>query len=238
MKNDDWKILPAESVERKPRLPRFTLFSLNDILGHYKENIDEVDKNISLAEKYRACNERHTAESICRSQIVFIESAFDFYMHEITRFSFQEIHEKRWPQTEKYRNLLVSMKDLTELMDSENSIELFVSIISRQFSFRQLISNDEFHNQLNLIGLNYKAIAEKSFYKRGDCTKPERKMKKFLTDLYNCRNCIAHQASREPRNAKPISVDVGTVMNYKEDMNKIVYAIDNELRKKSMNPFS
>ena len=47
-------------------------------------------------------------KDILRSQVVFLDSAFDFFMHEATKYGMVQIFQGIWEKTEKY------MKEIEE----------------------------------------------------------------------------------------------------------------------------
>ena len=228
--NRDWNIRPAETDSREPRIPQLVSFSLDDIIGHFNESLSEIDNAITIAEKSIGKENKGIFDTFLRCQVVLIESAFDFYMHELTRFGLTAIHEKEWKETEKYLNLQITMKELNRLIAAENHPDAFAEIISTKFSFRSFISPDEVKGLFKMLGIKYKDIADKAFYLHDDTKKTMDKMNSFLRELMDCRNMIAHQAGRNPRNAMQEPVSLEKVREYQEGITRIVAAIDEQAR--------
>ena len=203
-------------------------------MGHFQESIREINANVHHANECLLHGKIDTSNSILRSQIIFLESAFDFYMHEITRWTLVEIHEGRRRKTKGYNTMAISMKDVEDIIDSENSPAVFGDVVARKFSFRTMLENDQFRGQLSLLGLNYKDIADHCFYQKGDKRKSEDKMKELISDLYKLRNDIAHHASRNQYDAVPLSITSDALCDYRDGVISIAEAIDMVVRMKSL----
>ena len=67
-------------------------------------------------------------ENIWRAQIVFLASALDFYMHELTKYGLCEIYNENWERTDKYENLQVNMTVHKIVGLLERSVSICVSI--------------------------------------------------------------------------------------------------------------
>lgn len=79
---------------------------------------------------------------------------------------------------------------------------------------------------MNLLGLDIYKIADNAFYNRGSTEKTMSKLKKILNDLYERRNIIAHQFDRQHTNAVKKEISQDLVMNFIEDVSRIVEAVN------------
>ncbi|MDE5823586.1 MAG: hypothetical protein K2H91_02730, partial [Lachnospiraceae bacterium] len=61
-------------------------FDLDQILQHFIETVDMIKVQFHVADELIVSGKRMEGENIWRAQIVFLASAFDFYMHEITKY--------------------------------------------------------------------------------------------------------------------------------------------------------
>ncbi len=68
---------------RTKKLSPIITFDLNEILNHFNETICDIQSQGEIANKLPD-NNKTDAENIWRAQIIFLASALDFYMHEIT----------------------------------------------------------------------------------------------------------------------------------------------------------
>ena len=74
-------------------------------------------------------NGMHFASEIWRSQIVFLDSALDFYIHEVAKLGIIKIFNNEWDETNQYREIKVSMDFALRLADSyENADDLLGEI--------------------------------------------------------------------------------------------------------------
>lgn len=94
---------------------------------------------------------KEEAENIWRAQIIFLASAFDFYMHELTKYGLCQIYEEQWDRTEKYENIQVKMKDVEEALKSGEEIDWFLEYINSYYQGMTMVSFDAVKEQCNLF---------------------------------------------------------------------------------------
>ena len=85
-------------------------FELDQILQHFVEAIQSINAQFDVADGLVEYGKVIEGENIWRAQIVFLASALDFYMHELTKYGLCEIYNENWDRTDKYENLQVNMK--------------------------------------------------------------------------------------------------------------------------------
>jgi len=100
-------------------------FNLLEIKEHFDESLHSIRKQFDVAEYLISVGKFKEAENIFRSQIVFLESILDFFMHEITKFGLYRIFTKEWPITEKFNNLEIPMSKLMNALTDTESTEWF-----------------------------------------------------------------------------------------------------------------
>ena len=61
-------------------------FKLDQIMKHYKETMQAVDAQFRVADELLRAGQNEEGENIWRAQIIFLASAVDFYMHELTKY--------------------------------------------------------------------------------------------------------------------------------------------------------
>lgn len=95
---------------RSKVVPLIVRFEMEEIKQHFDESMSVVEGMFAVA-KNLLDNENETqAENIWRAQVVFIVSAFDFFMHEITKFGLGKIFDGEWNPTIKYSNINISLE--------------------------------------------------------------------------------------------------------------------------------
>ena len=63
-------------------------FELDQILQHFTETIQAINAQFDVADELFESGKVIEGENIWRAQIIFLASAFDFYMHELTKYGF------------------------------------------------------------------------------------------------------------------------------------------------------
>lgn len=80
-------------------------FELDQILQHFTEAIQTISAQFDVADELVESGKVIEGENIWRAQIIFLASALDFYMHELTKYGLCEIYNENWDRTDKYENL-------------------------------------------------------------------------------------------------------------------------------------
>lgn len=223
-----------EPSERKvdtqdKRVADIIIYQLEAVKEHYDENLELITKQFSIAEKLLQEGKTDAAETIWRTQIVLLSSAFDFFMHEIVWYGLDKIYDGNWSQTEQYKNLTIRIEVLQTIIEDLDSKEWFTDYITEKYKRQTLMCFGDVRDHLNLIGVSVKNIAKNAFYQQGCKVSPEDQMKQKLDGLYSRRNRIAHQSDRSERDAEREAITENQVKNYIENTNKIVNAIIGEV---------
>ena len=173
------------------------------------------------------------ARNIWSSQIVFLESAFDFYLHELTKFGLFEMFKGNWEKTEKYNNLSVKMKIVDKALNMREDTDWFLQFISEFYKGITLVSYQSLKDQMNLLGLDLQKVADGVFYERGSSIKTKNKLETRLEKLYYRRNIIAHQSGRRHYDAIREEITKDMVKEHIEDIKRIVAQIQELARQKA-----
>ena len=220
----------AEEVREK-KIYKTVQFEANEILERFNKNIEEIKKQSELISDLKDDN-LEFYKDILRTQIVFLDSAFDFYMHEITKYGMCKIYDGVWKRTEKFNNYTIKMKDLYDVENEGRNTNWFVEIVNRNSSTEVYMSKDSVIDQLKLIGLDWQQIANDAFYEEGDTEKPVDKFKRAIQSLFIRRNIIAHQADCIHQTAEKNDISEEEVDTHLENIIKIVGAINTRLIEK------
>ena len=205
-------------------------FELDEIMQHFTETIVAINAQFDVADELLKSGKVTEAENIWRAQIIFLASAFDFYMHELTKYGLCEIYNENWERTDKYDNLQVNMKAIEVALKSGEDIDWFLEYINSYYQTMTMVSYESVKEQFNLLGINLALVADGAFYQRGGTEKTKDKLKRRLNELFSRRNIIAHQTDREHTDAQVKNITKDIVINYICDIKKIVNAIDAEVR--------
>lgn len=207
-------------------------FELNEILEHFTETVMAIKNQFPIAAQLVEFGEKTDGENIWRAQIIFLASAFDFYMHELTKYGLCEIYNENWGRTKKYENLKVDMRVLEEALKSGEEIDWFLEYINGFYRTITMVSFESVKDQLNLLGIDLKAVADMAFYERDGAEKTKDKLERRLNELFGRRNFIAHQMDREHTDAQMKHITEQIVQNFIADTERIVKSIDAEARRK------
>lgn len=207
-------------------------FELSEIKEHFSDTLSAINRRYRTANYYRLIGCDRDANYIWQSQIVFLESAFDFFMHEMTKYGLCKIFDGCWHETEKYRHIMVDLETTTKALSNPEDVKWFLEYINQYYRKDTFTSYESVKDQLNLLGLNMQAVADTAFYQREATEKTIDKMKRRLNELYSRRNIIAHQSNRWHEDAVEHSIDETIVRNFVDDIKKIVDAICDECKNK------
>ena len=116
-------------------------FELDQILQHFVEAIQSTNAQFDVADGLVEYGKVIEGENIWRAQIVFLASALDFYMHELTKYGLCEIYNENWDRTDKYENLQVNMKVIEVALKSGEDIDWFLEYINNPELFTEQYLN-------------------------------------------------------------------------------------------------
>ena len=172
------------------------VFGITEIEKHFQESVRAIENKFPLALKLQETGNIDDAMDVWRTQIVFLESAFDFYMHELVKLGIISIFNGEWNggKSTKYLNLSFSMSYLEDALKDSTKDVWLKNWINEKYSSITMMSYEDLNKVCNLLELDMANISNEVFYERGDTVKTSEKLKTFMNDLYSRRNMIAHQA--------------------------------------------
>lgn len=207
-------------------------FELDQIVQHFTETLQAINAQFEVADELIVSGRVTEGENIWRAQIVFLASALDFYMHELTKYGLCEIYNENWSRTNKYDNIQINMKVIEVALKSGEDIDWFLEYINNYYRTITMVSYDSVRDQLNLLGIDLQAVADNAFYQKGGTEKTADKLKRRLNELFGRRNLIAHQTDRAHTDAQFGNITKDIVQGFIRDIEKIVNSIDVEARNK------
>ena len=219
-----------ESREKKPS--EVINFELDEIKKHFDENIIDIENQFEIINILDSKKDKEKIDCILRSQVVFLGSSLDFYFHGITKFGLMKIYEGVWEETSKYKNIEVKMDIVSKALRETESSEWFIEFINSKYAGVTMMAWESIKSQLNLIGLNVQNVARDAFYDKDSSEKVEIKIKRRVGELFYRRNSIAHQFDRLHSDASKIEISKEIVVEFIEDVKKIVNAVHENAKKK------
>lgn len=225
-------ILPQEGIREKISSTNVIRFYLDEIESHFDENLQYIISQFNIADELIQNKRLEDARNIWSSQIVFLESAFDFYLHELTKYGLSEMFAGNWEKTDKYCNLSVQMSIVDRALNSREDTDWFLDFVNAFYREITLVSYKSVKDQMNLLGLNLQELADAVFYEVDSKIKTKDKLKACLDSLYNKRNVIAHQSGRRHSDAQKEIITKDMVEKYIEAIDKVVRKIQELAREK------
>lgn len=221
-----------ETREKISSASNIVKFQLGEIEEHFDENLQYIQSQFDIADELLQSAREEEARNIWSSQIVFLESAFDFYLHELTKFGLSEMFAGNWDKTEKYNNLSVRMSIVDKALNAREDTEWFLEFVNGFYRELTLVSYKSVKDQMNLLGLELQEVADAVFYEMGSNIKTKDKLENCLEGLYHKRNVIAHQSGRRHSDAQREEITKDMVEKYIEEVEKIVRKIQELARQK------
>lgn len=232
MKERSLDLASRREETREKASPVIVKFCLNEIKEHFDENLRYIREQFFVADELLACGKDKEAENIWSAQIVFLESAFDFYLHELTKVGLSEMFAGNWQKTEKYNNLSVKMSIVDKALNAREDSAWFLEFVDEFYREITLVSYQSVKDQMNLLGFNLQEVADAVFYERDSSVKTKDKLERCLKTLYYRRNMIAHQSGRRHSDAQREMITKDMVEQYICDIEKIVETMQDLAKQK------
>ncbi len=183
--------VPERKVETRNKKERIRIknIDLQDIQKRFDESIADVERLFGVLAELKE-KRVDGSEDILRSQILFLDSALDFYIHEITKFGLVQIVDAvpGWNVTDDFKKFRVSLNFLKRVYQNREDIKVILKELNASIQYSSFMRFDAIKGQLMLIGVTDIEGFE-SF-------------KNVIDDLSCRRNAIAHSSDRDDRGEK------------------------------------
>ena len=229
MKNNEFEPNVRKVNTRHPQKTPLK-FTIDEIYSHFADDISSI-KAIDSLLKERVLTDTNY-QMLLSSQLVFLESSFDFFIHEISKYGFLKIYNSEWTSTEKTINLKININELIKCIDKEELNDIIYELLNSAWSTEVFISYDNFKDQLNLIGLKIEDVMKAAFPPNVKMKDPINHGKTILTELYRNRNVIAHQMSRSHSDASKSFLNAQYINDSINNICSIAKAIYNIIKNK------
>lgn len=193
-------------------------------------------RQFDVAEALKTQGKTEECRMIWRSQIVMGTAAFDFYMHELTKYGMNQIWKGNWPHTGAYDKMEISLSRLEDFrnLNEEDSEKMFLEYVTEKFSTVTLMDGDKIADQLKMLGLDVESIFSRA------AEKPKLQEKKViiqLKEIFLRRNRIAHQVDQRHEDAEEYPITENDVETCIEKLDEIIQLIDLEVQEKNLKRF-
>lgn len=201
-------------------------FTLQQIKERFDESYRQLVGEYSVADSLLSAGKTEECKDIWRSQVVFFESIFDFFIHEISKYSLYSMFSGNWEKSEKYDSLFVPLKKVETALESPDSKEWFFEFINSKFEREVFLSAKSMADQLNLIGLPFTTVMHRAFAKENEELSRKYGVK-IVSDIFSRRNAIAHQNDRSHDSGVRNDISKDYVEEIATNIQTIVQAIFN-----------
>ncbi len=210
---------------REKNLSKVIIYDLEEALSIFNESILTIKSNLSIGLELEGQERIDSAKDIYRSQIVFLESAFDYFCHLIIKYGLKSMYIGDWGKTEQYKNFLVPLYIVEIGMDSPDC-SWFVEHVNERLSTLTFLDFDVMKKYFNLINVDLiPEVSKRIYYDRESKQQPHEKLKNFINNLYKRRNLIAHQDDREHEDGIKKDITIHDVNSYISELERFVSEI-------------
>lgn len=213
-----------ENVRSQQQTRHVVHFNLQEIKDRFDDSIRNIEKKFDIYDQLLESAKVDEGKDILRSQIVFLESTIDFFLHEMTKYSYYKMFSNEWDKTLQYKRFNVRMEIVEKGLSSGDSKEWFFEYVNDTFNRVVFLSSESMKDQLNSIGIPFKDVMHHVFAEKNEETSVK-KAKKFIENLFNRRNVIAHQNDRNHDSALQNDIDRNYVKENIETIKKIAQEI-------------
>ncbi len=212
--------------EEQNKVKKVVSFELDEINKHFEESIKSIEDTFEI---YNNLENDEQKCDILRYQVMFLESAVDFYMHEIIKYGMKKMYIGEWNRSTRYKNFQIKMEDVHELFIPDDE-DTFEKIVNDTYEHNTFMSPTEIKKCLNLLDINHINIANKVFFEKGSKENVSDKFKNFLEELYDRRNRIVHQSDRSHQDASKFEINLEYTKEKIDKVKSIIEAINHEIR--------
>lgn len=209
---------------REQQIRHVVHFNLQEIKDRFDVSIQSIEQKFDIYNQLMESRKDDEAKDILRSQIVFLESVLDFFLHEMTKYSYFKMFSNEWTKTTQYKRFNVKMEIVEKGLNSGESKEWFFEYVSDTFDRVVFLSSESMNDQLNAIGIKYNDVMHNVFGQR-TMNESRKKGSKFIEELFKRRNTIAHQNDRSHDSGMKNDITKTYVERNIEVVKKIVHEI-------------
>ena len=160
----------------------------------------------ALHSLYKSLSVRLTAavdlSDILRSEIVMAVSAFDYYIHELSRLGILECHKGLRPQTEAYKKLPMPISMLSDMADPAQAEQTLDALVRGRHGWLSFQRPDSIADAIRMFS-NVKLWDAVG----GQCDETPAAAKNAFQLIIDRRNQIAHEADVDPVVSRPTMAD-------------------------------
>jgi hypothetical protein len=130
----------------------------------------------------------------------------------------------KWEKSDKYSGIKVPMGEVENAYADLTTKEWFFTFLNGNMSKQVFLSAESMNDQLNLIGIPFNTVKEKTFPKE-NVNESARYGRQVVKEMFDRRNKIVHQNDRDHASAERTEITLELVNKYERQIMDIVEAI-------------
>lgn len=197
------------------------------IIENFRNSIAGIQSKFDMVKRLEDEGLIQESKDILRSQVVFLLSAMDFYMHEIVKYGILKIFKGERARTNSYKEFIVSLETVEKAIANPESVDWLDAEIVHRNHHKTFLEPDKIKGQLNLIS------TKKIFTTPATEISDNSTLTNDLKDLYKRRNAIAHQTDRDNSSGVLNDIDSNEVNKYITLVSKFIEIVHREIMNES-----
>ena len=185
----------------------------------FKRDLEEIEEKFKLVDHMESQRDKEAADYLRRSQVMFLTSTLDNFMHEVIRFGMKEVFVGKWKMTNAFLSYQVPFRIVFDYKKGREDRETFIDSVDDEFRRITLTYADQIKGKLSLVGLTVDVPKE---------------LDSGLRNLNKRRNAIAHQGDAVRGSDEKTRISSGEVKYFISLVSKMGDMVDRAVREKGI----
>ncbi len=185
----------------------------------FLKDLEEIDEKFYIIDGLEKQRDKDAADYIRRSQVLFLTSTLDNFMHEAIRFGMKQVFVGKWKMTNSFLNYQVPFRIVFDYKKGREDSETFIDSVDDEFRRVTLTYADQIKGKLQLVGLDINISKE---------------LDSGLRNLNRRRNAIAHQNDAVRGSEEKTRITSGEVRFFISLVKEMGALVDSSVRSKGL----
>lgn len=185
----------------------------------FLKDLEEIDEKFYIIDGLEEQRDKDAADYIRRSQVLFLTSTLDNFMHEAIRFGMKQVFVGKWKMTNSFLNYQVPFRIVFDYKKGREDSETFIDSVDDEFRRVTLTYADQIKGKLQLVGLDINISKE---------------LDSGLRNLNRRRNAIAHQNDALRGSEEKTRITSGEVRFFISLVKEMGALVDSSVRSKGL----
>ena len=199
----------------------------DDILNKFNLIIDDIESKFNLINILENKDMDEIIYNILRSQIMFLMSAVDYYVHEIVKYGIISIFKGERKRTKQYDTFSIGLANVEKAIKNIEDINWLEDAISNENIKYTFMAYEKIRRALLLISDDKKILPNAA----KNINISDNKLKSNIDNIYKRRNAIAHQSDINESTGIKNKIDVKFVKDSIDFVKIAIESIHNEIVK-------